>query len=77
MSDRNRTILYGMVTLTGAALLFFGPKLGYQWGESFLSAHGGSMASNKYEAVLHGYIDAYRWAGAVLFAVGLYRVSER
>ncbi|MFO0603994.1 MAG: hypothetical protein U0324_12510 [Polyangiales bacterium] len=77
MIDRNRTILYGMATLAGAVLLSLGPRLGYQSADSFLTAQGGRMAVNNYEAVLHGYVDAYRWAGAVLFAIGLYRVSER
>jgi hypothetical protein len=64
-----------VVAAIGVWLLLQGPELGTRAADALLTRAGG-MDTGKYLALVEGFVSAYRWLGAILTALGLYRASE-
>ena len=76
MNTKLLRVLGLVLALAGLAVLLLHPGLAEAAGQAALARHGGSMDTNLYLAEIEMAANTYRALGAVLLAVGLFRLTQ-
>ena len=76
MNNKLLRILDLLIALAGLLVLLFNSNLADAASGAIMARHGGGMDTNLFMLLLQSAADMYRILGAVLLAVGLFRVTE-